>query len=310
MWGQVIGWGMSGKSRVSLAVFLLVLLGMIWGSGYSIARFAMTHGVPPLGYSFWQSLGPAVLLVVMCFVKEGGLKLAPRYLRYYLIAGLLGIALPNTNMYFASPHLPAGILAVIVNTVPIMMYPLALLARQERFSVGRLLGVILGVMGIMMIVGFKWSLPGSSMLKWALITLLSPLFFAVCALYSTHDRPDDSSSLALATGMLVCSAIVLAPLVIDTHEFYPLTSFSLPNMAVVLEIMLSSIGYVIFFQLLKIAGAVYYSFVGGVVAITGLFWGWVIFGEAIHPWTVLAVMLIIVAITVVSLSQAAQQKDK
>lgn len=291
------------KSKLPIAIFLLVLLGVIWGSGYSIARYAMTHGVPPLGYSFWQSLGPAIVLLILCLIKERGLKIAPRYLRYYLIAGLLGIVLPNTNMYFAAAHLPAGILAVIVNTVPIMMYPLALMARQENFRWGRMLGVIIGVCGILMIVGSKWATPNVHTMKWALITLLSPLFFASCALYSVHDRPAKCSSLALATGMLICSAIVLTPLVIDTHEFYPLTSFSLPNMAVILEIILSSIGYVILFQLLKIAGAVYYSLVGGVVAITGLFWGWLLFSETLHVWTLIAVFFIIAAIMMVSLLQ-------
>lgn len=295
------------RKHFLLPVFLLLLLGVIWGSGYSIARYAMTHGVPPLGYSFWQSLGPAIVLLVLCLIKEGGLKLQPRYLRYYLIAGLLGIALPNTNMYFAASHLPAGILAVIVNTVPIVMYPLALLARQEKFAWGRLLGVAVGVVGIMMIVGSGWSMPEGEVIKWVLITLLSPLFFAVCSLYNVHDRPADSSSLALATGMLVCSAIVLAPLVIDTHQFYPLNSFSLPNMAVMLEIILSSIGYVIFFQLLKVAGAVYYSLVGGVVAITGLIWGWLLFAEVPHLMVYFAVLLIIVAIVLITYLQPKQK---
>lgn len=44
------------------AVALLIILGIIWGSGYSLAKFAMTNGVSPLGYSLWQSLGPAVIL--------------------------------------------------------------------------------------------------------------------------------------------------------------------------------------------------------------------------------------------------------
>lgn len=294
---------MKTTTKLPLAIFLLVLLGIIWGSGYSIAHYAMTHGVPPLGYSFWQSLGPAIVLLILCLIKEGRLAIAPRYIRYYLIAGLLGIVLPNTNMYFAAAHLPAGILAVIVNTVPIMMYPLALAARQEKFQWGRLLGVLVGVIGIFMIVGGKWSTPNVHTMKWALITLLSPLFFATCALYSVHDRPEKSSSLALATGMLICSAVVLTPLVIDTHEFYPLNSLSLPNLAVMLEIVLSSIGYVILFQLLKIAGAVYYSLVGGVVAITGLFWGWLLFSETLHPWTLIAAFLIISAIIIVSLLQ-------
>ena len=235
------------QKKLVFAVTLLILLGFIWGSGYSLARYAMTHEVPPLGYSFWQSLGPAIVLLILCFVKEGGLKVSFRHLRYYLIAGLLGIALPNTNMYFAAAHLPAGILAVIVNTVPIIMYPLALLIRQEKFNLFRMGGVIIGVVGIIIIVGSKASLPTINMMWWGLLTLLSPLFFAMCALYIVYDRPDDSSSLALSAGMLIATAIILMPLVIGTGEFYPLNSFSLPNLAVMLEIVLSSIGYVILF---------------------------------------------------------------
>jgi drug/metabolite transporter (DMT)-like permease len=293
----------TSKSNLVLASSLLIILGVIWGSGYSIARYAMTNGVPPLGYSFWQSVGPAIVLLIICFFKEGGLTVSLRNMRYYLIAGVLGIVLPNTNMYFAAAHLPAGILAVIVNTVPIMMYPLALAARQEKLHLGRFIGVLFGFIGIFMIVGSKWSLPSVNEMKWALITLLTPFFFACCALYSVHDRPAKSSSLQLAAGMLVASAVILTPIVIDTHEFYPLNSLSLPNLAVMLEIVLSSIGYVILFKLLKIAGAVYYSLVGGIVAITGLFWGWLLFGEKLHLWTVFSVLLIIVAVTTVSLLQ-------
>ena len=288
-------------------LFLLISLGIIWGSGFTLARYATTHGVPPLGYSFWQSVGPAIALLVMTLVKEKRISISLRHLRYYLIAGVLGIALPNTNMYFAAQHVPAGILAVIVNTVPLMMYPLALMVRQEKFQWPRFFAVMLGVVGIMMIIGFKWNVPGID--SWALITLLTPLFFAMCALYSVYDRPADSSSLSLATGMLVASVLVLIPLLIDTHNFYPLNSLSLPNLAIILEIILSSIGYVILFQLLKIAGAVYYSLVGGMVALTGLFWGWLLLGETISWWTVVAVILIIVAVVTVTLVPARKEKS-
>ena len=289
---------MAQKNSIK-AIGLLILLGVIWGSGYSIARYATTHGVSPLGYSFWQSVGPAVFLLLVSMAKRE-LKISAHTLRYVVIAGVLGIALPNTNMYFAAPHLPAGLLAVIVNTVPIIMYPLALLARQEKFSVLRMLGVMVGMVGILLVVmphhGVALA-PNS----WALITLFTPLFFAACALYSVHDRPAGASSLSLATGMLVASAIMILPLVIDMHEFYPLNSFSMPNMAVMAEIVLSSIGYIILFELLKVAGAVYYSLVGGVVAITGLFWGWLFFDETLSLLNIMAVALIIGALGIVTL---------
>lgn len=292
----------------SYPIFLLILLGIIWGSGYSIARYAMTHGVPALGYSFWQSLGPAIFLLLLCFIKERRLLLSASHLRYFVIAGLLGIALPNTNMYFAAPHLPASLLAVIVNTVPIMMYPLALLARQEKFHIGRLIGVIIGIFGIMLVVGIDEVTKQNAPISSILMALITPLLFAVCALYSVYDRPKNTSSLQLATGMLVFSALMLTPLIINLHQFYPLTNLSLPNLVVMLEIVLSSIGYILFFELLRNAGPVYYSLVGGVVAITGTLWGILVFNETLSLMLIGAIALIIVAIFMVSLLQKTQEQ--
>ena len=51
-----------------LSVILLISLGLVWGSGYAIARFAVTNGVTPLGYTFWQCLGQCghFIFVIKC----------------------------------------------------------------------------------------------------------------------------------------------------------------------------------------------------------------------------------------------------
>ena len=45
------------------ALALLIFLGALWGSGYALARYAISAGVPFLGYAFWQTVGPACLLL-------------------------------------------------------------------------------------------------------------------------------------------------------------------------------------------------------------------------------------------------------
>ena len=93
--------------------------------------------------------------------------------------------------------------------------------------------------------------------------------------------------------MLLISTIILIPLVLSFHKFYPLNSLSLPHLAIILEIILSSIGYIIVFELLKRMGPVFYSLISGVVAVTGLFWGWIIFNECLQLWLACAVIFII-----------------
>jgi drug/metabolite transporter (DMT)-like permease len=255
-----------------------------------------------MGYSFWQSLGPALFLLLIACFRSPKLPLSMPYLRYYVVCGILGIAFPNTLMYFAAGHIPAGMLAVLVNTVPILTYPLAMLAGAEKFKALRLLGLIVGVMGIMLVV-WPHNSVSASPIPWALLVLLTPLSFACCAVFASF-RPVPSDSLSLSAGMMVVSTLLLAPLVLHFNEFHALSwPFTTVDWLIILEIVLSSIGYVIFFALIKRAGPVYYSLVGGVVSITGLFWAYVAFNERLSLILAMAVLLILLAIAMLSLNE-------
>lgn len=280
---------------------ILLLLGSIWGTGYSIARFAMTNGVTPLGYSFWQSVGPAILMGIIGLLRHKKISINLYHLRYYFVSGFTGIMVPNTTMYFIAAHLPAGLLAVIVNTVPIVAYPMAILTGIERFQWLRFSGVMCAVTGLMLITLPSSTIPSTHEYLWILIALITPLSFAFCSVYISRYKPDNSDSLSLATGTLFASSIMLAPLVLMSHQFYSLhMPFNSPDYVILLEIILSSIGYVLFFQLLKTAGPVYYSLVDTVVSLTGLFWGYMIFHEKINALTGCAVFFILMGLILVS----------
>jgi drug/metabolite transporter (DMT)-like permease len=285
-------------------MILLIALGLIWGSGYTIARYAVTNGVTPLGYTFWQCLGPAIILTLLSGAQKTKPTLSLNHIYFFVICGLIGIALPNTNMYFAAAHLPAGMLALLVNTVPILIYPLALISKQEKFDMVRFLAICLAIIGVLTLVIPKTSLPDKHAAIWVLIALLTPLCFAIFATYVNPKRPSDCSSLTVAAGMMCAATFILMPLVFATHNFFaihfPLT---LPMYIILLEIVLSSLGYVLFLWLLKIAGPVYYSLVDGVVAATGIMWGIVIFNEQFNLWRGIAFILIFSAILLMTMRQ-------
>jgi drug/metabolite transporter (DMT)-like permease len=288
-------------SLISAPLFLLILLGCIWGTGYSIARFAMTNGVNALGYSFWQSIGPALVLSwigLLTYKQQRGIRL--RDWRYYFVCGMTGMAIPNTIMYFAAAHLPAGLLAVIVNTVPLIAYLMALYARVEIFSWRRLSAVMLGLAGIMLILIPTANLQAGE-LVWVLTALLTPFSFAYCAVHVTRHQPLGTSSVATAAITLIFSTLVLTPLVVGTGSFYVLHwPLNLPDGVIVLEIFLSSLGYVLFYQLIRSAGPVYYSFVDAIVALTGLLWGWLLFSEKLTWLSTLGVTFIVLALILVN----------
>jgi drug/metabolite transporter (DMT)-like permease len=301
---------MTQKSNLSrfLPITLLVSLGITWSLGYAIARYCITHGVNPLGYSFWQSLGPALALLMIMVWTKTPFSCSKKHLLYYIFCAILGIALPNSIMYFSAGHLPSGLLAVIVNTVPILTYPIALMAKQERFYLKRILIVLLGCVGIFWLIlqntdlGYHgltldFSTLFSGGTGWALLTLLTPLSFACCSVFIASHQPIPSNPLSLSFGMLLFSSLCLIPFVLGTHSFY---FFHLkPHLTDVLiwvEIALSSLGYLLFFALLRLAGPVYYSMVGGVVAIAGIVWGKIFFHENFISSAYVPILFILISI--------------
>src|SRR5690606_6983184 len=122
------------------------------------------------------------------------------------------VVIPNTTMYFAAPHLPASILAIVVNTVPIVAYPMALLARLETFNWQRMAGIVLALFALALIILPKSSLPTPNMVPWVLFILIAPFCFATCSIYIARCQPT-IDSLTLAVGMLSTSSFLLLPLV-------------------------------------------------------------------------------------------------
>ncbi|KGP63548.1 multidrug ABC transporter permease [Legionella norrlandica] len=290
------------------ATLLLILLGFIWGSGYTLAKFAMTNGVTPLGYAFWQSLGPAILLTFISFLTKQTPLLHPAYWPYFFICGLIGIAIPNTNMYFIANHIPSGLLAVLVNTVPLLVYPLALLSGQEKLDRWRFSALILGMTGILAIIGINTAGIYSS---WTILAMLSPIGFALCSIYIGARQPKEINALQAASGMLLAASFLLIPLVLNQKAFYPLsTPLTLVKQIVILEIILSSLGYLLFFILIRMAGPVFYSLTGGVVALTGLFWGYLVFDETPTVLQGIAIALVVSAIFLLSWRQSRQTQGE
>lgn len=284
---------------------LLISLGLIWSFGFVIAKFCTLNGVPPIGYSFWQSVGPAVCLTILAFLKDKKDKwlINKKHIYFFFICGLIGIAIPNSIMYLAAPKLPSGIVGVIVNTVPLFVYPLSIWANQEKFHLSKMFTLIIGILGMMFIV-WPNTLTTIKSIPWTIVTLITPLSFAICAIYINKYRPKNVSSLQSAAGMLLSSSILITPVAFWTDSFYVINifNFSITDLMVLLEIFLSSIAYIIFFKLLKTAGAVYYSLVGGIVTSSSLIWGYALYEELLSFYQIMAIVCIIFAITKISFS--------
>jgi drug/metabolite transporter (DMT)-like permease len=286
-----------------LALVLLIILGIDWASGYAIAGYCMTHGVNPYAYAFWQSFGPFILLLAIQTLRRE-LWLEKSGVIYAILCGVFGIVIPNLLIYFAAAHIPSGLLTVLANVSPIFTYPLALAFKDERFSLARLVLILIGFIGVALVV-----IPNQHNLSlelgngWFYIALLIPLSYAFSAVYLSRFHPGTGSVLNYAMWMLMVSTLCVSSLAVINRGYYELRFDDLNSGLIVLEILLSTCGYGLLFLIMKMVGAVYYSLVNAIAAITGVVYGYFIFGQQFSNLTILAIGVILVAIAGLTYTQ-------
>jgi drug/metabolite transporter (DMT)-like permease len=294
----------SGTTVSLLPLLLLLVLGSLWGVATSIGRGVAMLGVPPLGYAFWQTLGAGLLLLPVCALLRKPIQLSRKHLTYYLTCGVLGSAIPVSNMFFVLNHIPAGIMAMVLATTPLLTYLLAILLRQEPFVWQRAIGVLLGFLGAVLIVVPRGGFASTDVSTYVAMAFLTPVMYSVTNMYASYARPAYSNPFALAAGMTLAAGLAILPFALYFGQFHPLWARLDPaNLLILAHIGIAGLAFVIFFTVLRIAGPVYISQVAYIVALAGIVTGMLVFGER-HASTVWgAVGLIFAGVALVNSSQ-------
>lgn len=273
---------------------LVLLLGAIWGATFSLAKIATEGGAHPLGLSLWQGIMGGLLLLSICLLRRRPPRLAPGYGRFYLVCALFGTAVPGTIYFYAAPHVPAGVLAITIATVPMMTYALTALLKVEGLSFARIVGLLLGLVAVALLVGPDASLPDRAMVPWVLAAVLAAGSYAGENMFIALKRPAGSDALAMVAGMLIMAALLLLPVVLVTGTFVPLAfPWGKIEWAIFAMMTCSAFAYVLFLYLVSETGPVFASQTAYSVTIAGVLWGMVIFDEqhSLWVWASLAVML-------------------
>ena len=241
------------------------------------------------------------MLLVVCAVRRKWPVVNRRFLLFYLVVGSFGSVIPGTLFFYAAPHVPAGILAITVATVPLLTYGAAWLFRIDSFSAKRVSGIFAGLLAIVLLVAPDTSLPEPAMAGWVLIVLLASVFYTAENIYVDICIPEDADMMALLAGALVLGGILVLPLVLYVDAFVPLTgNWAQTEWAVVAMAVIGSIAYTCYLMVLKSSGAVFASQAGYTVTLAGVLWGVIIFDETHSAWVWLALCLIMIGLALVT----------
>src|SRR5688572_9628179 len=287
------------SSRINWLLF--VLLGIMWGSSYVFIKIGVEGGLTPFVLiSLRLLIGLAILVAVVALAREP----LPRGWRIYghlAVLGAFSVAIPFTLITWAELSVDSTIAATITSAVPLFVIAFAaMFLRDEPLTMNKLVGVVIGLLGVAVLVGFDpAALAGGSLIA-ELALVGATASYAIGGVYARRMvrglRPMIPAMFQVAFAFVMVT--VLAFLFERPFEA-PITAETAFAVAWI-GLFGSGLAYLVFFRLLRDWGATRTSMVAYLLPIVGIALGALILQEPIDAGLLIGTALIIGGIGVVN----------
>ena len=285
----------------------LVVLGLAWGLTVPLTKISVSTGYHPLGLIFWQFVIAVALLGIIVAARRTTVVVDRKHLGFYGVIALIGTLIPNTFSYWAVFHLPAGIMGIIIASVPMFALVIGLVLRVEGVDFKRLAGVVLGLVAVAIITLPETSLPDPAKVGFVLLALLAPFCYGCEANYLIVRAPGRIDPVATLMMASVIGAVLSAPMAWLAGGFInPVVAFGTVEFAFVTSATLHALAYCGYIWLVARAGAVFGSQIAYVVTLAAVLLSGVILGESYSAWIWMALLLMIGGISLVKPAREAE----
>ncbi len=270
------------------AAYLTVII--IW----STTPLAIQWSGMGVGYEFGVAARMFIgLLALLLIVRLRGLSLpwSTHARKVYMVSGL-SIFIAMSLVYWSAQYIPSGWISVVFGLSPIITSAFAtLILRENRLTSGRIIGMLLGLLGLVVVFAEGFSLADAAWMGVAGISIgaVSQSLGAVLLQRLKTDIPAISitaGSLIVATPLFVMNFILM--------QSWPENISTVTLLSIVyLALMGSAIGFPLYFYLLKNLNAERVALIALITPVTALLVGAYFNGEVISSRVWLGTALIV-----------------
>ncbi len=265
------------KGRIE-AVFLMIILAVIWGSSFILMKKGM------LTYSPDQVASMRILFAAIVFIPYmiKSVKSIPwDKFKYIIIFGLLEVGIPPFLYTYAQMHVDSSSAGILNSLVPIFTLISGIIIFKLRYNILTTIGVLIGLIGALLITYFKIGSAGTTMdltNSWGLLIVLATLLYGIGG--NIMKEKLDNIPGPIITGVAFISLAIPAGIYLFTTNFISIPVNNSHNLHSLIAIILlavfgSAMAMVVFSRLIKQSNALFASFVTWLIPFVSLLWGWV-----------------------------------
>lgn len=287
------------SSRILWLLFLL--LGCMWGSSFLFIKVGLEAGLQPFTLVALRLLFGSALLAVVVVVTRVPLPRDPRMYGHLLVVSIISVALPFLLITWAEQRVDSALAAALDAAVPIFVIPVAaVFLHDEPISLGRVAGLAVGIVGVIILVGFDPGAAARSDPAGGLAIVVATISYACGAVYARRNlrdvRPTIPAAFQVGFGFLIMATLALV-----MERPFELTLQPDALVAVAwLGVIGTGLAYLVFFRLLASWGATRTSLVAYLLPVVGVTLGAIVLQERIDLRFLIGTGLVVGGIAVVN----------
>ena len=286
-------------------LLLLLLLGIMWGTSYAFIKLGVENGLPTFTLIATRlAIGLGLLAAVVAVTRSSLPRDRWTYFHLFVMS-IINVVVPFTLITFAEQSVDSAIAAILNGAVPLIVIVLAAIAfHDEPITLNRLVGVIVGYVGVIVLVApglTSGSTEGSSVAG-ELALIGSTVAYAIGAVYSRRTlKSRGLRSVVPAVFQVGFALVVITVLAFGFERPLEVSWNGDAILAVVwLGLLGSGLAYLVNFRLLARIGATGTSQLAYLLPVVGIVSGAVMLGEQIDAIVVAGTSLVLGGVALVN----------
>ena len=193
--------------------WLFFALGLIWGCSFLFIKLGL-EALTPVGVAFVRLVVGSVTLLTIVRVTGTSLPRSRKTWGYLALVGLLFCAIPFTLFAWGETQV-SSILAGIINACTPLATLVVVLAAfpEERPTRQRIVGLVIGFVGVLIVVGVWEGLGGGELLGVLACIAAITCYGLAFPLTRRHLVRTGDGPIAIAAGQVTLAALFLVPVV-------------------------------------------------------------------------------------------------
>lgn len=270
--------------------FDLLLLSAIWGSSFLFLRIAS----PVLGPIFlieMRVLSGFLVLFPLCLLL-GKYREALRHWKMIFVVSLTNMAVPFCLFAYAALNTSAGLLSILNATVPFFTAIIAFVFYKQRLPLLAIGGMLMGFLGVAVLVFDPSRVDYGVEARLAVpATLLACVLYGAALNLVAHNMRG-VSGMAITTGSLFYSSILLAPLAL-WHQPEQMPQLSVWFSVLALGVLCTGFGFILFYRLIARIGSQRAIMTTYLIPLFSILWGNLFLAENITLVMLFGCMLVL-----------------